>query len=176
MSNPNDPMQVRIQNLYKDVLGELRNKIDNIENVGRNFENKIMNLQKRLFSVMKTNCRSEYEWIERNGKIMEKDGGLQIEINEESKAEGQRHLDEFKECADKSSFGLRGYFDDMNVSQNRLYSDNEKCMASCVEKIDEKSDEHLKRCIKSCFNNTFDGVQKIYNDVEEKLDDISRKI
>jgi len=174
MSNPN--IQSRIENLYKDVLGELRYKIDSIEKVGRNFEQKIMDIQKRLFGVMKDNCKTQYEWIEQNGKIVEKDGGLHIEIKEESRAEGQRYLEEFKECADKSSYGLRGYFDQMNESQNKLYSDNEKCMVGCLQRPEEKSDEQLKMCIKSCFNETFDGVERIYSEVDVKLDDINRRI
>jgi len=176
MSNPSDALQVRIQNIYKDVLGELKSRIDSIERVGRNFENKILDLQKRLFGAMKSNCRTQLEWIEQNGRISEKDGGLHIEIKEEARAEGQKYLEEFKECADKSSFGLRGYFDQMNESQNRIYSENEKCMVGCLQKPEEKSDDQLKGCIKSCFYETFQGVEKIYHDVDVKLDDISRRI
>ena len=141
MSNQNDPLQIRIQNIYKDVLGELKHKIDSIERVGRNFENKIVDLQKRLFTLMKSNCRTQYEWIERNGHISEKDGGLHIEIKEEAREEGKKYLEDFKECADKSSYGLRGYFDQMNDSQNRIYSDNEKCMVGCLQRPEEKSDD-----------------------------------
>lgn len=169
-------LQQRIQNIYKDVLGELKHKIDNAEKVGRSFEKKILDIQKKLFDGIKTHCRTEFEWIEKNGRINEKDGGLQIEINENARVEGQRYMEDFKECADRNSFGLRNYFDNMNDEQTKVYQNNEKCMIGCLQTPEQKSDDDLKSCIKTCFVNTFDQVERMYQDVDVKLDDISRRI
>ena len=171
-----DPLQDRITNLYKDVLAELRFKMDSMERISRNFQNKVLDIQSRLFKSMRSACRTEYEWIEQNGSIKENDGGLHIEIKEENRAEGQRYIQDFQACADKASYGIKGYFEKMHDTQQKLYTVNEQCTTSCLNMVNDKSDEQLKGCIKSCFDTTFESVERLYSDVEVKLDDISRRI
>ncbi len=175
MNNPSPADQQRLRNIYESVMKDMEYRTRGLELKGKGFEGKMTNLQKKLMSVIMEHCRSSYEWIEKNGKPVEKNGQVTLELSPENQAEGVRYMEEFQECSDRHTGGLGGFMQNVKTNQEKVYISNQQCIGQCFFNINTQEDDQIKGCVRNCMESTLSSMENIFSDIENKLEDFDRR-
>ncbi len=168
--------KIRISNILKAVYESLSSKISSLEKASFDFENKLSVFNPKLLSHLKKSCIKEFDWIEKNGIKVEKDGVESMEIKPEARGQAPEKFKEWEACTSKHDFGLRGTIEGLSANTENLQKDNENCMNSCLSSFQTKSDDDLKKCFTTCFDNFFTKTHKLFDDASIKVNEIDKKI
>jgi hypothetical protein len=164
----------RVRSLFGEVVNDLKQKLDGVENRMKSLDPKILNLSQKLMNYVKSKCKSQFEWLEKNSTASA-DG--QMELNASvPQAEAEKRLQDLTSCTDKEDFGLRLFFNSINERQAKIQENTSSCLESCYNVSNRKSDNEVKDCFRECFNNTILDMDKIYTSCEDKITEINKRI
>lgn len=176
MDNISENDKLRISNILKAVYDSLSNKINSLEKVSFDFENKLSAFNPKLLNHLKKNCHNEFDWIEKNGTKVVKNGVESLEIKPEARGQAAEKFKELESCTSKHDFGLKGVIEGLSSKTEDFQKENEGCMNNCLSSFNTKSDAELNKCFTTCFDNFFTTTQRLFDDVTIKVNDIEKKI
>jgi hypothetical protein len=164
----------RARNLFSEIVGEIRDKLEGIDQKMRALDPKIMDISKRLMTHVRSKCAEQFEWLEKNSS---KTSDGQMELNSSiPPAEAEKRFQELSACTDKQDHGLRIFFNDMNDKQTKIQDATSNCMEKCYSESNQKPDQEVKDCFKGCFTTTLNDMNNLHFSIEEKLTETNKRI
>lgn len=176
MENLTENDKKRLSTLLKEVYDSFIDKLTTLDKKSQEVEHKMETINPKLQSHLKTKCAQEFAWIEKNGKIVTKDGMTGIEINDDAKPYAEENFKKWEKCTSENDYGFRQSLSKVEETFQNVQNDQQECMNKCISSISTKNDSELKDCFKGCFNSFFDFNLKSLSDTLNKIDEIDRKI
>lgn len=165
----------KVRQIVHDVADDYTNKLEELHRRGHDIEVKIPSVQTRLTNYLKDKCYTQFEWIEGHSKVTETKRDFGIVMNENvNKKEADRNLSEFHECCERNNLGLGMFFEDKSIERDMIQLNHEKCLQNCTK--DNILDEEIKTCVSYCFKNTITSMNRLFNDIDQKVSEINNKI
>jgi hypothetical protein len=166
----------QIQNIFKNVLDGLKSKLDALDTRGQKFYKSLQSIQEKVNKHIKSNCARELDWFEKNGKVEDGEAGLGLSVNDDvDRAEAEKRLDNFKACARNNDYGLEDFFMKMQTQQESIEHTNSDCIQNCLAKKGKEEDQ-LRDCLTSCFSSTIVEMNKTFDGIEKKINEVNNKL
>jgi hypothetical protein len=169
-------MSSRIEKLFNEIVDEEKPRVDNVQMQSKKFNQNLLEVQKRIMEIAKRTCKEEFDWINQSGTITYDEKGVKVKIHENWNADADAKLGDFSLCLSRNDFGLKEFFDKVNLRFNSLHNENQTCLDSCVNYEQDKTDLEIKNCMKSCLINAYDNLNVIFSAVESKIAETIPKI
>ena len=166
----------RTEKIFQEVQDEEKVKMEKIQNQTKNIHNDLIIIQKRIIDITRDSCKNEYKWLEQNGDIILDDSGFRVIMKDNYRNEEEIKLKELSICLENNDFGLKNYFDKVNIRLSSLNSNFDLCLDSCVEHEDDKIDSDIKICMKNCFSSNYNDYNQVFSNIENKIAEINQKI
>ena len=160
MDTLSDEDKKRVHGILKSVFDGVLDKVKVIERLSESLENQMSIINPKVIDHLKNKCSNEFAWLEKNGKMSEKNGEIGLEIIDEAKPEAEKFFQKWEACTSSNDFGLKKHFLDIEDKTAKLQKDNEACINSCLKSMNVE-DKILFSCFSSCINNFFDSSKVI---------------
>jgi hypothetical protein len=176
MENFTENDKKRLSTLLKEVYDSFVDKLTILDKKSQDVEHKMEILNPKLQSHLKSKCAQEFAWIEKNGKIVTKDGITGIDINDDAKPYAEENFKKWEKCTNENDFGFRQNLAKVEDNFQNVQNDQQECMNKCITSLNSKNDNEVKDCFKGCFNSFFDFNLKTLSDTLNNIEEIERKI
>ena len=177
MQNLNDGERQRVGKLLEEIYMSLTDKMKNLEKLSNTIEEKMLTFQPKLLTHLGNKCKTEYDWIKKNTKYIEKDGQVTLDIaeDEDIRDVANDNIKAFETCSAANDFGLQSYFEKMEIQNFNDQKNNESCLNSCVTDVNSKSDDQMKSCFSTCFTSYFNNTEQTIQDVIHQVSQTEKR-
>jgi hypothetical protein len=150
----------KLSSLSKDFdkqLNELDSKADDISNKTKIVQNYLTNL-------IKDKCYEPFQYLEKNGRILESENDFLIKINPKHKTE--RILAKFHKCLDDNDKNIRLFYANLLFNQTNTRLDHVNNLKKCV-----KADNQTE-CFKDAISDSIYSMNYLYDNILTDLNNI----
>jgi hypothetical protein len=134
---------------------------------------KMNQLRGQFNKHIRKSCEGAFAYFDNNGKISDLPSGLRFELNEGiDRAEAEKKIKELKECYNIHGKEMMSLSNEMKGSVNQLKEFFGECEKKC---IDEDSNM-LEPCLTACVKNTAYYMNRFYDSIDKKLNEINDKM
>jgi hypothetical protein len=166
-----------VQNILYKVIDRLKSKVEEVDMKSQQYFQKLQKLQKKLNEHMKKTCKEQIEWFKFNGQINENDQGINFSVNRGVDAkEAESRLEDFKQCARKNDFGMEDFLQNIAKSHEKIDSENNTCVNLCFQNRKMDKLNELEECFSKCFGNSLRDIEKSFDTIDTKVNEISYKL
>ena len=166
----------RSDKLFKEITEEEKPQIDNIQMLTKKIHHDLIDIQKKILQYARKPCNMEFDWIEQSGNIYFDDTGYKVRITENFNADADAKIGNFIECLSRHDFGMKPFFDNINIRLSHINESSGRCLDACVNHEWEKSDVELKGCMKKCITNNYNEFNNIFTEIQKKIAEVSPKL
>ena len=166
----------RTDKIFKEIEEEIKPQMDDVQMRTKKIHHNLLDIQKRILDYARKSCSKEFELVERNGEVYFDDTGYKVRVKDNKNLDADANMGNFVECLSRNDFGMKEFFDKINLNLKHLNDMSNKCLDSCVDYEWDKTDIELKGCMRRCmidtrmeFSNNFDLIEKKIADVLAKL-------
>ncbi len=162
----------KIKSLINIVLNEMKQKNLELKQKDQEVKTNYERVRKKELDYIKQQCKDEFEWFNKNGKVEEQKLGFNITHDENiDKEEADKHIKAFQNCVKKNNLGLHlsminGIKECVNIENN---------FKSCVEECEKLSDEEaIKGCVRNCADIRFTKMFLTMDQQCAKINEIAK--
>lgn len=166
----------RTDKIFQEIIEEEKPYIDDIQMRTKKIHHDLIDIQKRILINARGPCKQEFEQVEKNGEVYFDDTGYKIKIKDNTNTDADANMGNFVECLSRNDFGMKEFFDKINLNFRNVHDHNNKCLDSCVNYEWDKTDVELKGCMKKCISSTFNDFANNFNLIENKARDVLAKL
>jgi hypothetical protein len=156
-----DDINKTLSTISKDFEKDLQE----LDNKSKEINKKTLVIQNYLTNLIKDKCYESFEFLEKNGRIIESDIDFMIKINPKHKTE--RILSNFHECLDKNDKSIRQLYSYALLDQTNIKQDHILGIKKCL--INDK--DQLK-CFKDTVSDTIYSLNSLYDNLLSDLNNI----
>jgi hypothetical protein len=150
-----------LKKLMQETVAEMGDYFKNFEEKFHKNQQRFETVQQKLYGHIEKECSSHVQWLQKNS-------------NSANSSEFQNKLKEFENCASQNDFGFANFIQDLSKDQEAHAKSERKCILDC--KADNKTDGDIKVCLKKCLTNSTNSFSLMYDRIDEKLNEVSKKL
>jgi hypothetical protein len=163
----------RIENLFKEAVDEEKAMIDGAKVQTDRIGKHLIQIQNKILSRAKEACKNEYDWLMQKGQLIQDGIGYKVKLNDNSNNfEANDKMTKFVYCLSKIDYGMKEFFDGVNVNMKSQHSENQMCLDTCVNHEQDKTDGEIKSCMRKCLKTSHENLGKMFNTVETKVEEV----
>lgn len=150
-----------LKKLMQETVSEMGDYFKNFEEKFHNNQKRFESIQQKLYQHIEKKCAKEVEWLQKNS-------------NNATSSDFQNVLKNFESCASQNDFGFSNFIQDLSKDQEQQARSEQKCILDC--KANNKDNKDIKECLKKCLINSTNTFSTMYDRIDEKLNEVSKKL
>ena len=166
--------------IFEEVIKEFHKSFEENEKVENTIHQLISDIRKKSFHLVKTNCKEDLEWFEKNGKVSIDEDSFNLHVEQvEIGDDVNFHMKEFEDCVkDYKLDNLDVEMEKLITESNNIVKSNQVCTSNCMKNFKKMTDKDMKICFTKCFNISTKKSLQINNEhveiLKKQLNDINK--